>query len=470
MHGTPQRTRNPQKVSSVRLQSSAIAAAAMLAAACDTRSNRPDVYLIIVDTLSAGHLGAYGYPHPTSPEIDALAARSVVFEQAFSTAPWTLPSAATMLTGHHPYVLGLRKKTVKIPKQAITLGELYRADGYDTAAVVSHIYLQEKYGLLQGIETIDDEEEQDHHTRISSPGVTDRALRIVADHQRNAADNPLFMVIHYFDPHYEYYLHPEVYNEFPDYTGPIQSGVSTSDMLEIVKVEEGREDALRSLTNLYDSEIRFTSLHIGRLLDGLEAAGRADNALIVLVGDHGEELGRRKSRWIGHTKVVSDEVVHVPLIMKLPGGEQPRARISETVSYIDLFPTIAAQSGLELPADLDIPGQAWDLSSSDRYRRTMFAESGRIKAVQMARTSRWKMVVYPGRPATQSELYDLQADPAETVNVIKENPAVATLMNDRIDLWNTDLDVRRGRFSPSVEEPTLSDEQTQALREMGYIE
>jgi len=198
----------------------------MRSATPDTRP--PDVSLVVIDSLRADHLSLYGHDQPTSPELDAWARDAVVFDHATTTAPWTLPAIASVLTGHHPYALGIREDENAVPHRVTTLGELYQRAGYQTTAVVSHIYLLPKFGLMQGMDQIDTELVKGHHERVSSDGVTDRALGALQAHVASHPEQPLFMVAHYFDPHYNYINHPEILDSGTDPGGGLHSNIWTS--------------------------------------------------------------------------------------------------------------------------------------------------------------------------------------------------------------------------------------------------
>lgn len=429
---------------------------------------RPDVVVVIIDSIRADHMGAWGYDKPTTPRIDEYASKSVLFERAYTTAPWTLPTVATLMTGTHPYVVGIREKQSKVDEHVTTLGELYKANGYRTGAVVSHIYLQPKFGLMQGFDHLDDKMVEGHHEIISSPGVTERALDWVEDQPK---DEPIFLVVHYFDPHYDYILHPEIYDQDPDYEGPMESGLPVKKMRQVVRQNKGREAAVAQLHNLYDSEIRYTDDYVGKLLDGLaESRNIDDNALVVIMGDHGEELAERGNRWIGHTKVVSEEVLHVPLIIRPPGGAHAGRRVPEPVSFIDLMPTIAHLSGLPLPTDLPIQGEALDLASSQNYRQQIFAETGRWETWQVVIEGNFKLVVDPTRPSRTPRLYDLEQDPGELKNIAMASPKKVIEMLGHITRWRAELDLAHAGVEPPEVEPTLSQQEEEALRAMGYIE
>ena len=430
----------------------------------------PDVYLVIIDSLRADHLSLYGYDHPTSPELDAWAQDAVVFDHAHSAAPWTLPSIASVMTGHHPEALGIREHQTAVPAAVTTLGELYEDAGYDTRAVVSHIYLEPKFGLMQGIAHVNTDMVKGHHEIVSSDGVTDRALAYLRDHMLHEPDQPLFMVTHYFDPHYNYINHPEIYDAWPDYPGPLKSGMKCGEVRHLMGTLQGqqRTDAIRYLAGVYDSEIRYTDHQLARYFRGIERAGRADHALFIVMGDHGDELGDRPDRWVGHTKVGTEDVLHVPLVLKLPDGEQPRARIETPVSLVDLMPTIARYSDLELPADLPVFGNALDLEHPEGARKVLHAETGRWAHLQVAMQGQWKLVTDTAHGTT--ELFDLAKDPGEHTDVSRQDAPVVARMSTELATWNEAVQADRTLVQPNGAEPPLRDDEIQALQAMGYMQ
>jgi len=434
------------------------------------RTGPPDVYLIVVDTLRADHLGVYGDPDPTSPEIDALARGSLVFDQAHATAPWTLPSISTMLTGHHPAALGIAA-TGSVDASVSTLTDQYRDQGYATAAVVGHIFLLPKFGLVQGMMTVDSKEiRKNPHMHVSSPAVCRRALSIIDDHLGSAPEQPLFMLVHFFDPHYNYFDHPELYDPDPSYDGPVKSGMPYHELRDLVRAEVGGAATPRRISQLYDSEIRFTDASIGQLVAGLKARNRYDNAMVILVGDHGEELGDRPDHWVGHTRPMTEDVLHVPLIMKLPGGARAGQHVSAPVSLIDLMPTVATLTGLPVAAAPPLDGQPLDLDHPEHNRDTLFAQTERQVRNQMVLRGTWKLHRYLDRAHGTDELYDLATDPGEHTDVLAQQPALAAELGARLDAWDDAVEVDHALLDPKHGAPLLSPDEESALRAMGYLE
>ncbi len=436
------------------------------------RQGPPDVFLIVVDTLRADHLGSYGYAEPTSPAIDALAKDALVFDRAYSTAPWTLPSISTILSGRYGSTVGVMRGG-KLDGDVPILTTLYRDHGYATGAVVSHLFLREKFGLTRGMEHVDTHEiVKNPHMHISSPQVTQRALAMLDDHLDDDADQPMFMLVHYFDVHYNYFAHPEVYDPDPTYDGPVRSGMPYAEVRKLVRAGTGGDATLTRIRQLYDAEIRFTDQAIGELIAGLKARHRYDNAMVVLVADHGEELGDRSDKWVGHTRPLTEDTLHVPLVMKLPAGARAGQRIPWPVSLIDLMPTIASLTGVETPSLPAVAGRVLDLDDGSQNRDSFMAETHRQVDRQAILHDGYRLrrdfrKQPDGTLNTKAErLFSIADDPAEATDVSTARPEILGDLQARLTAWDRAL---RAETSTSAS-PTLTKDEEEALRAMGYIE
>jgi len=403
---------------------------------------KPDIVLIVVDTLRADHLGVYGYARATSPRIDAFAARGVVFDAAWSAAPWTLPSIMSIMTSRYPSNHRVENDGLKLADDVPLLAETLRARGYATAAFVSHVYVSAIFGFGRGFETFED-------FGVSRPGyrleagleptadvVTDTALRWL----KAQRGRPAFLFVHYFDPHWPYDP-PSPYRErFPSrYAGPLDASYDSISKFQD-PLDNIPADYRQFLIDRYDGEIAFTDAQIGRLLDGAAATGREDRAWVALTGDHGEEFKDHGS--MGHGRQVYEESIRVPLLIgrlraasparsggpTVAGGAGGR-RVTTPVSGIDLFPTVAALSGATPPAGLQGRSLAGflDLAGSDPTGapppadRPLVSETVRLNAYRKAiRRDALKMI----RASEQErlELYDLTADPLERRDLSTQRP------------------------------------------------
>jgi arylsulfatase A-like enzyme len=432
------------------------AAAALLTGCPGPRYDpaRPDVILIVVDTLRADHLGAYGYPRPTSPRIDAFAAAGVVFDAAWSAAPWTLPSIMSIMTSRYPSNHRVENDGLKLAADVPLLAETLRARGYATGAFVSHVYVSAIFGFGRGFETFED-------FGLSRPGyrleaglepradaVTDGALRWL----KAQRGRPAFLFVHYFDPHWPYDP-PAVYRErFPSrYAGPLDATFDSISKFQDPLVDIPA-DYRQFLIDRYDGEVAFTDAQIGRLLDGASAAGRAERAWVVLTGDHGEEFKDHGS--MGHGRQVYEESIRVPLVVGRLRAAGPATaggpagagggptgssvatgrHVTTPVSGIDLFPTIAALTGAAPPAGLQgrslvdlIAVGAGTTGGSDSAGagpppdRPLVSETVRLNAYRKAiRRDALKMIHSTGEE--RLELYDLAADPLERRDLSAQRP------------------------------------------------
>ena len=177
---------------------------------------RPNVLLIVVDTLRREELGAYGYPRSTSPNLDRLARAAVRYDQAFSQAAWTTPSISSLLTSRYPSQLGIEGELTKLAEDVVLLPEVLRAEGYVTGGVVSHSFCSQKWNFDQGFDFWD-QSSIGGHKAITSPGVTERALEFL-DQDR---EQPFFLWLHYFDPHVAYVEHAAFrFGTREEYDGP----------------------------------------------------------------------------------------------------------------------------------------------------------------------------------------------------------------------------------------------------------
>jgi arylsulfatase A-like enzyme len=441
----------------------ALAGALLLACAGDGGA-LPDVVLVTLDTTRADHLGAYGYPRPVSPRIDAFAADAMRFARAWSTAPWTLPAHASMFTGRYPTSHGadfdLRAgdhhlgevleredaaefRVDRLGDEQLTLAELLRERGYATAAFVGGPWLAPPFGLLQGYDVAD--AELHSLEEPSSAALTERAsawLRSVPRHR------PVHLLVNYFDAHAPYQP-PAGYRE-------LARGASAGPP----PTPGSREALLES----YDGEIRFVDEQVGRLLDALRATGRYDRALIAVVGDHGEMFGEHGL--FMHDGAHYETLLRVPLFVRLPGGERSGSVATQPFSVVDLLPLVASEVGLALPRGV----QGLPLGE----RRAVFAESRR-HGVATARLGagddrdRATLIRWPWKLSVtdrgERQLFRLDRDPGEAHDLAGRSPEEEPLAAEL-------QEARRALAPPRAgEDPAaVSPELRSRLRDLGYVD
>ncbi len=310
------------------------------------REGRPNVLLIVVDTLRADHLTSYGYSRDTAPAIDSLLARrGATFEAAYSQAPWTLPSVASYLTSRYPgELVGGDLGSFGVPPTVPTLAQRLRAAGYETAGFVANATLHSGNGFDRGFETF-----------FTPPASIDSMLlhgdelnRRVRPWLRARGGRPFFLYMHYIDPH-DPYENPETPGGrsafFPEYRGTISGRFVHGIYTGRVPLPDPPSD-IRQVAALYDSEIHYVDERIGELLGAIPPETLRET-LVVLTADHGEEL-HDHGGW-KHGQTLYQEQIHVPLIARWDGRIAPGSRLAEAVRLLDLVPTLLAAA--EAPAD-----------------------------------------------------------------------------------------------------------------------
>jgi arylsulfatase A-like enzyme len=275
-----------------------------LLVAC-SRTPKPTVALIVVDTLRRDALGSYGAGPDRSPELDA--APALVFENAWASSPWTMPSTATLFTGLPPSQHGVRSSLDDLPDDAATLAESYARRGYETCGINGNRLLRGLPGFRQGFDVWDSSQAQNGYS-VTSDEIAALAQACIQD----ADGDPLFLYVHFYDPHDIYLDHPDL--SFADRsTARVVSGMDT--VQELRELEPTMTDADRAYVRaLYAEEVAFTTQHVARVIEALPA-----DSWWVVTGDHGEALGERGT-W-GHALGLTEEQIAVPLLVGGPGLE-----------------------------------------------------------------------------------------------------------------------------------------------------
>lgn len=413
---------------------------------CGNRSERPNVLLMTLDTTRRDRLGFYGCERPTSPRLDALAARSQVFSRAIAASSWTLPSHASIFTGKFPASHGAQydpegplrlTAAIEGPKDwelyrarglsptEVTLAETLRAAGYRTSAVVAGPWLKRVFGLDRGFEQYDDREIGDVNGRLASE-VTGAALRFL----ERAGDEPFFLFLNYFDPH-----------------GPFEAPSPFDGTF-------GNE-----LLDRYDEEIQYMDYHVGRLFDAMERSGIFDRTLVVVVADHGELLGEHGKE--GHGATLFEEEIHVPCLVKYPGGEVAPGTTDRPLHHVDVLPLVLERLGLPVPEGIQgstAEGRRHPLVSEVSPLPFMSAEGSFRALYRGSEKLLWNSL---GNHA----LYDLEADPHEEVNLAgKEGERIRSGVELVEKYWASLPPPGEAASATALDEETLK-----VLRSLGYV-
>jgi arylsulfatase A-like enzyme len=470
-------------------------------AADDTRPTL--IVLVSIDTLRPDHLGLYGYERFTSPILDALAREGATFDDASSTAPWTLPSHASMLTGRTPRMHGVTTYETRLPSDVPTVADLLAGHGYHTGAVVSVLWLdRERYGLTRAFEDYR-YIEVPAERRTPSTMVTDQAMEWIRDWK----GEPAFLFVHYYDVHSDYASLPEYerllvgpYEGPADGTGIQLLFASLEDAYvelchthfddtkcafgspgerivvdDTVEKPTFDEDDIRHLKELYDAGIRQMDAELGRFLAFLKEEGLESQTLLIVTSDHGEEFGEHKR--YGHFLTTYEEMLHIPLVIRGP-GVPAGLRVRAPVSLIDLAPTILGAAGVPAPPEMEGMNlePLWRGEDATSFQqRALHAEAAGGRSVtalvqgifpmyESLRRGRYKLV-YEARLGTFA-LYDVVADPGETQDISTREPQVLAALRAELLERVARLDGQPGDDAPHVE---LSEEDLEQLRALGYV-
>jgi len=396
--------------------------------------------LITIDTMRADRIGCYGYPKARTPVIDGLAREGVVFERAFSTVPLTLPAHASILTGTYPIYHGVRDNSgFVLPDEMLSLAEVLKAAGYETAAFIGAFVLDSKFGLSQGFDYYYDEFDLSAFENVS-PGYIqrtgDEVVREAIAWLQERKGQPFFAWVHLYDPH-DPYTPPEPF-------------------------------ASRHPGRPYDGEVEFTDSNLGTLFSWMREHEVFDRTLIVLVGDHGESLGEHREE--KHGFFVYNAALHVPLIVRLPSQRQSGERVEDNVSIVDIFPTVIQL--LKLPRDQMSQVQGAGLASHifNRPRKSqpdLYAETF-YPLLQFGWSPLQTLISgsYKYIQAPVPELYDLSRDLAEEENLAIRESALTNRFRQNL----AQLESRFARPNALEESRQEADSATlERLRSLGYV-
>lgn len=433
---------------------------------------RPDVVMIAIDTLRSDHLHCFGNDWIRTPHLDALARDGVRFTRCYATAPWTLPSFASIFTGltpsHHGAVGGTREV---LDDRFTTLAEHLGRAGYRTYGFASVKWLTRPFGTAQGF---------NFELPLASPpdlegGPLVTALaRATFDLPR---DKPLFTFLHYFDAHAPYAPPPPFTRMY--YEGDERApGAPVLDFLRspanaAPNRAGGLYDWLAGVTDLrfpareYAAGVSYTDDHVGRIVAELKRRQRYDDTLIIVVADHGEHLGEH-GLWFTHA-LPYQETLHVPLLVKLPLGRAAGRLIDTPVSTLDILPTLL--DWLDLPA---AEGDGRSLRNlvegRDRGDASLLVAEQGSESDDFSKSLidwPWKLIYFRSPAGERYELYDLSRDPEERHDLAAQRPADLARLSAR--LWTLFAEQRPLGFGAASGPADLDAPAQRQLRSLGYV-
>lgn len=392
-----------------------------------------NVVLISLDTCRTDHLSCYGCPIKTTPVLDTIAADGVMFTQAQSTNPMTFPAHCSMFTGTIPPFHGVRSNfNYHLSDASITLAEILRDHDFQTAGFVGAFPLHSRFGIAQGFDTYGDEvgmdDGGDSYNQRKGEVVSAEAMAWLDRH----GDSPFFLFLHYFDPHSPYKA-PEPF-------------------------------ASKFGTNAYAGEIGYTDHCVGQVIEKLKAMDLYDSSLIIVVGDHGEGLNEHHE--MEHGFYIYQSTIRVPLIIRPPGYSSHR-QVDDTVSVIDIVPTVLSLLDLSPPSQVQgvaltdyLFGQPEENQERAVYCETSWPMMYGCCPLRGIICDHWQYV-----SSIQPELYDLTADPAQLHNLFNEYPEKARNFHDQLE---TMLAGHSHADDNQVSAP-LDEQAVARLRALGYV-
>jgi arylsulfatase A-like enzyme len=438
------------------------------------------IFLFTVDTLRADHMSLYGYGRATSPNLQKMAATGVTFDRAICQWPKTGSSFASMFTGLYPHTTGItHKAAVRVPEKYVTLPVLFKESGFTTVGVVSNAVVSSKFGWNRGFDELAEtwgtgefpDDPKLFRPLASAPKVNSLAVPLL---RKYAKSDRLFAWFHYSDTHAPYMLTDGSTNPF------LGDSMFKGDQ-EVPQKVVNKGYTLDDHTDLkyyvaqYDANVRVADTYIQKLLDEMRSLGLLEDSLVIVTADHGEELGEHNS-WFEHGPLPYNTTARVPMLVFGKGVPAGR-RVERPVELVDLYPTLRdlvapsrevhGLEGKSLLPWLQPKEPRETVASEFRYS---FSEAGeRPHYFRSVQDGAWKLVQafgHRGRQATAPggwELYDLAADPAETVNVAGAKSGELRRLRAALLRW-----ARTGAERRPEAEAAGDEDAEKALHALGY--
>jgi arylsulfatase A-like enzyme len=462
----------------------------------------PDVVLVVLDTVRADHVSAYGYGRPTTPNFDALAAGGALFLDATAPATWSLPSHASLFTGRFVSAHGAHDEHKFLDPGPPTLAEVLAAAGWDTRCFTANAWISDGLGLTRGFAWQDGAWREANiahgfqfvYRLLDRLGwhTTDKGGSDAARHfedwlaARPAGDPPAFTFLNFIEAHFPYHMLPD------DYLGrfsPLPRDALRRLSLRLMVAQFGAEavdpaEAAAPATAMYDAGILYADHLLGRVVEALRRRGTLDRTILVVLADHGELLGEHGE--FGHGHSLYQVGLRVPLLVRYPPRVAPGTRVATPVSTVGVYATVLELAGLRAPAPVDVgsllPALAgrpagWPIIS-EQYEAMLGSAPGggpedplmrRDRRYRALREDEWKLVEASDG---SSWLFDLADDPLETRDRSRDEPQRAASL--RLVLRSLAANLHLPALDGSVSRPPMAaavdPAARQRLRALGYVE
>jgi arylsulfatase A-like enzyme len=461
----------------------------------------PDILVVVLDTVRAQNLGAYGYPRPTSPVFDALADEGALFLDATSPSTWSLASHASLFTGRYPSGHGAHLENRYLEDRFPTLAGVLASRGYDTRCFTANPWISDGLGLTRGFARQDLSWKTGggvlfgfSERLLARAGVEpeDKGGARVADHfvkwasERPADGRPAFVFVNFLEAHFPYFLLPDEY--LHRFTSLPRADLREMSLAMMAAQFGGTLDDpqryRQPAVDMYDGGVLYSDHLLGRVVEALRTTGRLDSTLLVVLADHGEVLGEHGD-FFGHGPSLYEPMIRVPLLVRFPSAVPVGARVETPVSTVGVYATILDLVGIEPPPTLHVGSLVPAIRGeggggpvlSERHKASEMAAPGvgyddpqmqpdlRYRAY---RDGRWKLVETSGEAIF---LFDVEADPEESRNLAGERPDQVARLRSRLESLRAEVGLPAiGADAAPGAGPELDPATEERLRELGYLE
>jgi arylsulfatase A-like enzyme len=457
---------------------------------------KSNVIWIVLDTARLDRLSVYGYERKTTPNLEVFAKDAVVFNRAISAAPWTVPSHASMFTGMYPSKHGAHHSGNKycdpLSGANLTIAEILSAVGYNTVGIAANnAGLSIGFGLHQGfemyfeampaarsllwgklIESLPDDFRNNtlrHNELRLSSELNQMVDRWLDEH----GGNPFFLFINYMEPHGGYGYIPQPYDTLFGFRRELHDQLFAEfDPVKVVKKEVAVTAEQHRFFDAYtDRKLVYLDHHLGKFFDDLKARQLYDEAMIIVVSDHGNLDGEHYS--FGHNTELYNILINVPLLIKYPKLMQRTGVVDNYVSTIDLMPEVLRVCGFPIPEE--VQGQPLDEANHEILAELFEQKNNAHAKLYPERYYRDLKAIYSNDTENlkyiqssngNSELYDLNVDPEELNNIIAQRPDTAAALDARIEKWLSSFEPVRDDEKTEI---TDTEKLMNRLRALGYV-
>lgn len=442
----------------------------------DNSDKKPHVFIYLVDTLRADHLGCYGYHKETSPFIDEFSAEGVLFVNAFANASWTKPTVASLLTGMYPNKHGAEDRPDVLPDSVAMLPEILQSSDYHTLYIISNGNVAREFNFDQGNDYYEVVTPHDY----TSSELINKAFFNWFSENGEKVDKPLFAYLHTVDPHHPY-TPKEPFLKFKIEDKEREGLAIRQNVLRKKRREGLSGEDIEYIISLYDCEILHNDYYFQEFINFLKEKNLYDDSIIVILGDHGEQFDEHGELY--HGLSIYNEEIQVPIIIKFPHKEFEGYRPKFIMTQVDILPTILDYLGIPFPKGVDGISVLNHLEKKiDNINRTVMIK-------EKLNFESWKGVSYVGfilknekhiiryprydyADIKSYEVYDLEKDPDERENrniFVSRMGLLSNKIKFHTDSVLHDYDKLTFSLNEKINLKDLPEEKIKALKALGYI-